>query len=148
MTDGGPAANPDEKNPSPSQANRYEAVTENLHSARHPRVRSFYGAIMEAMRQSWTDDRLDDFRAETARRFETVDQRFDRLERRVDDGFGELRREMNDRFGQVDKRFEVMQDRLEAMHRMLFRFCVLALSALLGTLATMAGTLITVVTQL
>lgn len=48
---------------------------------------------METMRESWTDERLDDFRAETARRFESVDKRFDRLERRMDEGFKETRAE-------------------------------------------------------
>jgi hypothetical protein len=38
---------------------------------------------MEAMRQSWTDERLDDFRAETACRFGV-------LERRMDEGFGRV----------------------------------------------------------
>jgi hypothetical protein len=38
---------------------------------------------MEAMRQSWSDDRLDD------------------LNRRVDDGFTQLRGEMNDGFTQL-----------------------------------------------
>ena len=98
---------------------------------------------MEAMRESWTDERLDDFRAETARRFDT-------LERRVDSGFKEtksefvaVRREMNERFDGMDRRFEgidrrfdAMQDRLEAIHRMMFRFCVLAMTALIGTMAT------------
>ncbi len=43
------------------------------------------------MRESWTDARLDDFRAETARRF-------DSLERRVDSGFD-----------RVDARFDALQ---------------------------------------
>jgi hypothetical protein len=84
---------------------------------------------MEAMRQSWTDERLDDFRGETA-------QRFDRLERRVDNGFNRVDAEFRELRGEMNGRFEAMQDRLEAMHRMLFRFCVLAMTALLGTLAT------------
>jgi hypothetical protein len=53
---------------------------------------------MEAMRESWTDERLDDFRGETARRFDDVDRRFDTLERRMESGFSELRAEMNGRF--------------------------------------------------
>jgi hypothetical protein len=44
---------------------------------------------MEAMRESWTDARLDDFRAETARRFDglerRMDARFDHVEERVND---------------------------------------------------------------
>lgn len=39
------------------------------------------------MRSTWTDSRLDDFTAQT-------DRRFDNLERRMDDGFGELRGEI------------------------------------------------------
>jgi hypothetical protein len=46
---------------------------------------------MEAMRETWTDARLDDFRAETARRF-------DSLERRMDNGFD-----------RVDARFDALQ---------------------------------------
>jgi tetrahydromethanopterin S-methyltransferase subunit G len=34
---------------------------------------------MDAMRQSWTDDRLDDFRADVNRRFDEVDRRFDEI---------------------------------------------------------------------
>jgi tetrahydromethanopterin S-methyltransferase subunit G len=40
--------------------------------------------IMEAMRESWTDERLDDFRGETARRFDEVDKRFDKIDARFD----------------------------------------------------------------
>jgi hypothetical protein len=39
------------------------------------------------MRSTWTDSRLDDFTAQT-------DRRFDNLERRMDDGFSELRGEI------------------------------------------------------
>jgi hypothetical protein len=39
---------------------------------------------MEAMRQSWTDERLDDFRGEVNRRFDGVDRRFDEVDRRFD----------------------------------------------------------------
>jgi hypothetical protein len=42
---------------------------------------------MESMRSTWTDSRLDDFTAQT-------DRRFDNLERRMDDGFSELRGEI------------------------------------------------------
>lgn len=52
---------------------------------------------MEAMRESWTDERLDDFRVETARRLdgidaklEKIDERFERLEARIDEKFDRL----------------------------------------------------------
>ena len=43
---------------------------------------------METMRESWTDARLDDFREETARRFDSLERRmgngFDRMDARFD----------------------------------------------------------------
>lgn len=45
---------------------------------------------MEAMREAWTDERLDDFRGE-------VNRRFDRVEQDMKD----LRAEMNTRFDRV-----------------------------------------------
>jgi hypothetical protein len=50
---------------------------------------------MEAMRQSWTDDRLDDLNRK-------VDQRFDR----VDDRFDQADREAERRFKEVDRRLD------------------------------------------
>ncbi|MGE5281059.1 MAG: hypothetical protein ACM3N0_01820 [Chloroflexota bacterium] len=60
---------------------------------------------MEAMRQSWTDDRLDDFRAHVDQRFDDVDQRFNEVDRRFD--------QVNQRFEQVDMRFEQVDRRFE-----------------------------------
>jgi hypothetical protein len=69
---------------------------------------------METMRESWTDARLDDFRAETARRFDDVDRRFDTLEHRFD---------------RIDARFDAMQ------HTMIL-FCGGIIAALIGLIAT------------
>jgi hypothetical protein len=73
---------------------------------------------METMRESWTDARLDDFRAETARRFDKVDKRFDRVEDKVE-GFAQ---EMNARFDGLQRSLIVTQATL--------------IAALLGILAT------------
>ncbi|HEX2096642.1 MAG TPA: hypothetical protein VHF50_04675 [Solirubrobacterales bacterium] len=100
---------------------------------------------MEAMRQSWTDERLDDFRGETARhfadvdrrfeqvdrRFEQVDRRFDRLEDRMEEGFKEMRAEFVGLRRDMDQRFD-------AMHRMMFRFSALMITALIAALTTFA----------
>jgi chromosome segregation ATPase len=58
---------------------------------------------MEAMRESWTDERLDDFRAETARRLdgidaklEKIDERFERLEERLDLKFDRVNARFDD----------------------------------------------------
>lgn len=39
---------------------------------------------MQMMRQSWTDERLDDFKAETTRRFDRVDAELQALNGRFD----------------------------------------------------------------
>lgn len=70
------------------------------------------------MRESWTDARLDDFREETARRFDKVDRRFDTLERRMDS-----------RFDRIDVRFDAMQ-------RTMILFCGGIITALIGLIAT------------
>ena len=49
---------------------------------------------METMRESWTDARLDDFRAETARRFDTLEGRMENGFDRVDARFDALQRTM------------------------------------------------------
>ncbi|HEX5762212.1 MAG TPA: hypothetical protein VFY04_03715 [Solirubrobacterales bacterium] len=107
---------------------------------------------MEAMRQSWTDERLDDFRGETARNFEQVDRRFEQVDRRFE--------QVDKRFEQVDRRFDRLEDRMEegfkemraefvalrremderfeALHRMMFRFSALMITALIAALATFA----------
>jgi hypothetical protein len=88
---------------------------------------------MEAMRESWTDERLDDFRGETARRF-------DMLERRVDEGFNrvdvDMRREFTAVRSEMNERFAGLGDRLAAMHRLMIQFCG-------GSLVTFGGVLIT-----
>jgi hypothetical protein len=66
---------------------------------------------MYKMRESWTDERLDDFRDEVNRRFDGVDKRFDR----------------------VDAQLDRVNDRLDGMHKAL----VFALISF--TSATLAG---------
>jgi tetrahydromethanopterin S-methyltransferase subunit G len=60
---------------------------------------------MYDVRESWTDERLDDFRGEVNRRFDDVDRRFDK----VDAEFRDLRLEMNTRFDRIDARFDGLQ---------------------------------------
>lgn len=52
---------------------------------------------MEAMRKSWTDERLDDFRVDVDRRFNEVDRRFDRVEtelQRINNRLDDIHRTM------------------------------------------------------
>jgi hypothetical protein len=54
---------------------------------------------MEIMRESWTDERLDDFRVHVDSRFDAVDKRFEA----VDTNIRELRAEMNARFNSLER---------------------------------------------
>ena len=60
---------------------------------------------MEAVRESWTDERLDHFRERVEQRFDAVDRRFDEVDRRFD--------EVDRRFEAVDRRFDKVEVRLE-----------------------------------
>jgi hypothetical protein len=77
---------------------------------------------MEAMRESWTDARLDDFREETARRF-------DYLQRQMDDRFNRVEGRMENGFDRLDARFDALQ-------RTMILFCGGIIAALIGLIAT------------
>jgi len=84
---------------------------------------------MEAMRESWTDDRLDDLNRKTdALRLEMkAEFTGERNETKAE--FATVRSEMNERF-------EAMMDHLYAMQRLMIQFCTGALVTLLAFLAT------------
>jgi hypothetical protein len=75
------------------------------------------------VRESWTDERLDDFRGEVNRRFDSVDRRFDK----------------------VDTELARVNDRLDGLHRLLI-FTVLSLMS--ATFAGYAAMIALIVTQL
>jgi hypothetical protein len=91
---------------------------------------------MKAMRESWTDERLDDFRAETAKRFDSVDKRFDS----VDERFEKIEGEMKSGFEHVERKmesgFERLDGRIDAMHRTSLQVGGGILVALIGLVAT------------
>ena len=64
---------------------------------------------MEAMRKSWTDERLDHFAEKVDRRFDEVDRRFDEVDRR----FGELDLRVDKRFDKVEIELHRINDRLD-----------------------------------
>ncbi len=112
---------------------------------------------MEAMRQSWTDDRLDDFRGEVNRRFdevdrhfnevdrrfdevdrrfEAVDKRFDRVDQRIDD----LSRQMNARFDIQQQGMDAMNARFDSFQRAMFQAAVALTTAILTVAAAIVAT--------
>jgi hypothetical protein len=66
---------------------RHKEGSKDFVSARDTCARNVQAAIMETMREAWTDERLDDFRAETARRF-------DEIERRMEAGFNRIEQDL------------------------------------------------------
>jgi ribosome recycling factor len=74
-----------------------------------------YSGNMEAMRQNWTDDRMDDLARRVDEGFHESreDLRSFRLEVKTD--FASLRGEMDTRFDKVDARFEKIDARFERM---------------------------------
>lgn len=81
------------------------------------------------MRESWTDERLDDFAS-------NVKQRFDRIERKMDEGFRELRGEMGGRLDSMDAQ-------LHAMQRSMTQLAFVIIAALAGVIATQLGLILT-----
>jgi hypothetical protein len=101
---------------------------------------------MELMRESWTDERLDDLNAKVDQGFARIDTAFhsQRVETRTE--FAALRGEMQrgfesgyERIERIDDRFERLIERIDArfdaLHRLLVQFCVLLLTALIGLFA-------------
>jgi tetrahydromethanopterin S-methyltransferase subunit G len=124
-----------------------------VHSRACPRVllqTISYGAIMEPMVKSWTDERLEECFDAVDQRFDGVDKRLDRVDRDIQG----LRGEMNTRFDRMDARFDVINERfdkmnadvnarfekvterLEAMHRLLVQGGIVLIAALLGLVGT------------
>jgi len=80
---------------------------------------------MQGMRESWTDERLDDLN-------HRVDRGFDR----VDADIRALRIETKAGFERVDERFE-------SLHRLLLQFCWLMIATLPGLILPLAGLVVT-----
>jgi DNA anti-recombination protein RmuC len=95
---------------------------------------------MEAMRNSWTDDRLDDFGREVWRRFDEVYRRFDEVDRRLD--------RVDDRLDKIDARLERFEERFEALHLTIHRAMFRTGLFVVGTLGLgFAGIIVTQLTQ-
>jgi predicted nuclease with TOPRIM domain len=109
--------------------------------------------MMDSMRESWTDKRLDDLNEKVGSGFERVDAdiRGLRVETRtefvalrgemksgfdrVDQRFGQMDERfdrIDERFERLDGRFERMNERFEALHRLLVQSAVVLLAALIG----------------
>jgi hypothetical protein len=74
-------------------------------------------------RESWTDDRLDEFGKRMDERFDEVDRRFDQVDKR---------------FEQVDKRLDRLADGLESVQRALIFGSITMSTAFVAGFVTLA----------
>jgi hypothetical protein len=81
------------------------------------------------MRESWTDQRLDDFAAHNDRRFDAVDAEIRDLRTEMSARFEKV----DLRFEKIDARFERLDARFEALHRLMLQSSVLVIVALIAT---------------
>lgn len=91
---------------------------------------------MEAMRQSWTDDRLDDFAKHVDRRFDEVDRRFEDVDRR----FGEVNGRLDRLEDRVEAGFDRINGRIDQLHRAIW---ILGSGALVTFVVGFAGIILT-----
>lgn len=101
---------------------------------------SFMVQAMEAMRKSWTDERLDHFKARVDERFDDVDRRFKEVDRRL----GRIEFEMREMRGEIGgMRGEIggIHDRLDSMQRMMFHGVIALSASIVAGFGGMAGLL-------
>lgn len=109
---------------------------------------------MDAGREAWTDERLDDFANRVDRGFDRVDAKLVELEGRMDQGFArvdakfvELETRMDQGFARADAESRAlraeMNQRFDSLQRtMVLGFGSIVASALGGIAAAVAGNLI------
>ncbi len=94
--------------------------------------RSVYDAvIMYRMRESWTDERMDDFAKHVDQRFDAVDRRFDDVELRMKDGFDRVDADLRELRKDMSSKFDGLQRTV-----LLGNFGIIA--ALIGVIVTQA----------
>jgi hypothetical protein len=91
---------------------------------------------MEAMKNSWTDDRLDDFAKHVDKRFDEVDRRFDEVDRR----FGEFNGRLNRFEDRMEAGLDRINGRIDQLHRAIW---ILGSGALVTFVVGFAGVIAT-----
>jgi hypothetical protein len=88
------------------------------------------GGIMEAMRKSWTDERLDDLSLRVDTGFDQVDARFDKLEDKIDFRFEVV----DERLKQSATHFEMLEGRFDRLQHTLVQVSLTMLGGVLVAL--------------
>ena len=83
---------------------------------------------MEAMRESWTDDRLDYLNHRVDGGFTRLDERFGLFEKQILERFDQAEKRTKERFDEVDRRldladsrFEQINERMLELHRLIIQ---------------------------
>jgi Skp family chaperone for outer membrane proteins len=100
-----------------------------FHFAHHPRAWFCLSRIMQTMRESWTDERLDDGFDRVSADIQSLREESKGLRKEMRQEFGSMRQEMNARFEHQEGRFDDLQ-------RILIQVGSGMIVALLGILAT------------
>jgi archaellum component FlaC len=96
---------------------------------------------MEAMRENWTDDRLDHLNRRVEEGFARVDERFEQIDERF--------AQMDKRFDRMEDRFDRVADRSDQINERIFATQRIIIQVGGGMIATLAAGLLTVIaTQL
>jgi hypothetical protein len=87
------------------------------------------------MRESWTDDRMDDLNGKVDGLGMEMRTEFKAFRREMREGFDRVDVRFERLLYKIDERFQAMDERLLATHRMMMGFCGLMFTALIGLLA-------------
>jgi hypothetical protein len=98
---------------------------------------------MEAMRQNWTDSRMDDLKDQVDRLDTKVDSGFARLDAKMGSGFARLDAKIDGAYAKIDRASETQAARIDALSQMiltatsrLFAACIAIVIAIIGLIAT------------
>jgi uncharacterized protein YPO0396 len=88
---------------------------------------------MNAMRDAWTDERLDDLTERMEKDFRRVDERFEEVITRMDHGFEQINARMDRESHLVHTRFDTLQQGLILVAGGLIGTLILAMAGFLAT---------------
>jgi hypothetical protein len=87
---------------------------------------------MEAVREAWTDERLDDLANRMDRGFDRVDKDIRELRAETKAEFKLFRGEVEERFDKIDERFERVHGRLDSIQRAIVAAAIAITTATIG----------------
>lgn len=91
-----------------------------------------YSCIMEAMKEAWTDRRLDGLNHKVEELERRMDLRFDQ----VDGRFNQLEKRVDDRFDHFDSRFNRLEQDFQSFQHSALQLSGVVIAALIGFIAT------------